>query len=98
MADTAGPWVDSHCHLFLIDADVAAVLDDAVSSGVQWVLCPGIDLGTSLAARRLAGEHPRRVLWSAGLHPHELGVRQQGASNRSAAPSGRPSGVGRGSG
>lgn len=71
MDEAAGPWVDSHCHLFLIDEDPADVLDGAVAAGVRWVLCPGTDLATSLESRRIAGDHPDRVLWSAGLHPHE---------------------------
>ena len=71
MDEPVGPWVDSHCHLFLIERETSAVLADAAATGVSWVLCPGIDLETSLAARRIAGEHPDRVLWSAGLHPHD---------------------------
>ena len=38
---------------------------------VAWVVIPGIDLETSLAARRLAAGSDGRALWSAGLHPHD---------------------------
>lgn len=64
-------WVDTHCHLFLAREPAATLLDRAAASGVDWVLCPGVDLETSLAARRIAAEHPGRVRWSAGLHPHD---------------------------
>lgn len=71
MDEPVGPWVDSHCHLFLIEGETSAVLADAATAGVSWVVCPGIDLETSLAARRIAEQHPDRVRWSAGLHPHD---------------------------
>ncbi len=63
-------WVDTHCHLFLLDERPSAVLDRAAEQGVAWVVCPGIDLETSLQARAIAADHPDRVRWSAGLHPH----------------------------
>ena len=34
-------------------------------------MCPGTGLEESLVARAVAAEHPSRVRWSAGLHPHE---------------------------
>ncbi len=34
-------------------------------------MCPGIDLETSLDSRRLSLADPSRVLWAAGLHPHD---------------------------
>ena len=38
------------------------------------MVCPGVDLESSLAARRIADAHPSRVRWSAGLHPHDAGA------------------------
>lgn len=68
----AGPlWVDSHCHLTMIDEAPPEVLERAVAAGVTWVMCPGVDLESSHAARGIAAANPDRVLWSAGLHPHE---------------------------
>ena len=64
-----GGWVDSHSHLFMAD-DPGTLLDRAERAGVDWVLIPGIDLETSIEARKLAATYPKRVLWSAGLHPH----------------------------
>ena len=63
-------WVDTHCHLFMVD-DPAAQLERARLVGVRWVMTPGVDLESSRAARRLAEGHPGRIRWSAGLHPHE---------------------------
>ncbi len=64
-------WVDSHCHLFMVEDPVDAVLARAAAAGVEWFVCPGVDLETSLQARRVAVDHPERVRWAAGLHPHE---------------------------
>lgn len=64
-------WVDSHCHLFASDDPPATLLDRASAKGVAWVMCPGIDLETSLEARRISIEDRSRVMWAAGLHPHD---------------------------
>ena len=64
-------WVDSHCHLTMVDEPAGSVLDRAAAAGVAWVVAPGVDLESTLAARRVAGAHPSRVRWTAGLHPHE---------------------------
>ncbi len=63
-------WVDSHCHIFMLDDPIGAV-DRAVEAGIEWMLVPGVDIETSLEARRLASERPDRVLWATGLHPHD---------------------------
>lgn len=64
-------WVDTHGHLFLLEDSPEQVLDRAGAAGVRWVMCPGIDLQSSRQAAQIAAEHPDRVLWSAGLHPHD---------------------------
>jgi TatD DNase family protein len=64
-------WVDSHCHLYMAQDPAAVLLDRAHAAGVGWVMCPGVDLESSLHAHRLATAQPDRVLWSAGLHPHD---------------------------
>jgi len=61
-------WVDSHCHLAPDEA--AAALDDAEAAGVDRVVDVGTDLESSLAAADLA-ERDRRVLATAGVHPHD---------------------------
>ncbi|MGA9596382.1 MAG: TatD family hydrolase [Acidimicrobiia bacterium] len=64
-------WVDSHCHLFASDDTPDALLQRAADAGVDWLMCPGIDLETSLQAHRISAENRSRVLWAAGLHPHD---------------------------
>jgi TatD DNase family protein len=64
-------WVDSHCHVFASDDDPAALLERAEAAGVDWLMCPGVDLETSLQAHRLSVADRRRVRWAAGLHPHD---------------------------
>ena len=72
-------WVDTHCHLYLSADPPPVLLDRAVDAGVDWVVCPGVDLESSLAARRIAEAHPSRVRWSAGLHPHDAGAWEETA-------------------
>ena len=62
-------WVDTHCHLQLDGRDPAVLLDRAAE--VEWLVAPGIDLASSMAAVELSEEFPGRVLPTAGLHPHD---------------------------
>jgi len=64
-------WVDTHGHLFLIEDDPGSVLARAADAGVEWLMCPGVDVETSERSRDIASRFPDRVLWSAGLHPHD---------------------------
>ncbi|MDJ0664335.1 MAG: TatD family hydrolase [Acidimicrobiia bacterium] len=64
-------WVDSHCHLFAAADGPEALLERAGVAAVDWLMCPGIDLETSLQAHRLAVSYRNKVLWAAGLHPHD---------------------------
>jgi TatD DNase family protein len=67
--------VDSHAHL-QADAfgrDVAAVLDAAHRAGVERILVPGWDAGSSAAAVELAAEY----VWidaAVGVHPHDAAL------------------------
>lgn len=62
-------WVDSHCHLQLDDRPAAELLSRA--GEVAWLVVPGVDARSSRAAAKLARDHPGRLEWSAGLHPHD---------------------------
>lgn len=64
-------WVDSHCHLWASDEDDRVLLDRALTAGVDWLMCPGTDLESSLESRRISLADRNRVLWAAGLHPHD---------------------------
>ena len=67
----AGPWVDTHGHLFMLDDPSDVVLGRAADAGVRWIMCPGVDAATSEGARAIAEAHPTQVAWSTGLHPHD---------------------------
>jgi TatD DNase family protein len=62
--------VDTHCHLFLLEREVAGVLEEARSAGVGTVVVPGIDPASSRRAVELA-ESFRGVFATAGMHPHD---------------------------
>lgn len=61
--------VDTHCHLFLMDADPAQVISAARERGVGRLVCVGIDPDTSRRSAELA-ESFRGVFGTAGMHPH----------------------------
>jgi TatD DNase family protein len=63
-------WVDSHCHVFMLDDPLGAV-DRAISNGIEWMLVPGVNLETSLQSRQIAANRPEHVAWAVGLHPHD---------------------------
>jgi len=61
--------VDTHCHLFLIEEDPAAVVEGARAEGVGTLICVGIDPESSVRSLELA-ESFRGVFATAGMHPH----------------------------
>ena len=67
--------IDSHAHLQAgaFDADRAAVIDAAGAGGVERILVPGWDAGSSAAALRLTGEFPGLDA-AAGIHPHDAAI------------------------
>jgi TatD DNase family protein len=62
--------VDSHCHLFLLDGEPGAAVEQARASGVDTIVCPGIDPESSRHSVELA-ESFRGVFATAGMHPHD---------------------------
>jgi TatD DNase family protein len=65
-------WVDTHCHLQLDERDPLELLERATD--VDWVVVPGVDLKSSLAARDLSRDLEGRALATSGLHPHDAGL------------------------
>ncbi|MCP3974466.1 MAG: TatD family hydrolase [bacterium] len=55
----------------MLDEPAMAVLERAARVGVSWVVVPGIDLETSLEARRIATDLGEKAQWAVGLHPHD---------------------------
>ena len=62
--------VDTHCHLFLLDANPASVVEASNAAGVDTLVCVGIDPASSRRSLELA-ESFRGVFATAGMHPHE---------------------------
>jgi Tat protein secretion system quality control protein TatD with DNase activity len=60
--------VDTHCHLFLVDRQPADVVETARASGVDRVICVGVDVETSLRSLELA-DSIEGVFATAGVHP-----------------------------
>ncbi|MGH2675000.1 MAG: TatD family hydrolase [Actinomycetota bacterium] len=65
-----GPLFDSHCHLFLMENDPAAAVEEAKAAGVVGLVCVGIDPASSRRSRDLA-DSLAGVFATAGVHPHE---------------------------
>jgi TatD DNase family protein len=65
-----GPLLDSHCHLFLMDGDPAAAVEEARAAGLEGLVCVGIDPESSRRSSELADALPG-VFATAGLHPHD---------------------------
>jgi TatD DNase family protein len=65
-----GPLFDSHCHLFLMEGDPAAAVEEARSGGLVGLICVGIDADSSRRSRELADALPG-VFATAGIHPHD---------------------------
>lgn len=66
-------FIDSHAHLAdpAFDSDREQVLERALTSGAQAVICIGESLSTAARARSLAAAHPGIVYHTAGIHPHD---------------------------
>ncbi|MCE5192983.1 MAG: TatD family hydrolase [Candidatus Cryosericum sp.] len=64
--------VDTHAHVQMpeFDADRAEVLGRSRSAGVQWMVCPGVDLASSTRAEELARQEPD-VAAAIGVHPED---------------------------
>ncbi|TMK96207.1 MAG: TatD family deoxyribonuclease [Actinobacteria bacterium] len=61
--------VDTHCHLFLMEGDMAEVVRAARRARVERLICVGIDPVSSRRSLEMA-ESFRGVFATAGVHPH----------------------------
>lgn len=66
-------YCDSHCHLDFdsFDADRDMVVERAKSVGLEFIINPGIDLPTTLAAIQLTKTYPDFCYAMVGFHPNE---------------------------
>jgi TatD DNase family protein len=62
-------FVDTHCHLFLMEEEPDAVVIQAHSEGVEALVCVGVDVASSLRSSELA-DSLAGVFATAGVHPH----------------------------
>ena len=65
--------VDTHCHLFLGEAQPADVVEAAKAAGVERLICVGVDPETSARSREIA-DSLEGVFATAGLHPHDASL------------------------
>lgn len=65
--------VDTHCHLFLMEAEPERAVETARAAGIDKLVCVGIDPRSSHESLELADLFPGVVFATAGLHPHEAG-------------------------
>ncbi|MDP4291301.1 MAG: TatD family hydrolase [Bacteroidota bacterium] len=63
--------IDTHAHLYLeeFDHDRETVIQNAIRSGVQHILCPNIDSTSLSALDELCGSYPGLCHPMMGLHP-----------------------------
>jgi TatD DNase family protein len=72
-------YVDTHCHIhdseFAVKSDYSQteVLDRAVQSGVDKLICVGTSVDSSRQAVKFAGEH-ESCFASLAIHPHEVEI------------------------
>lgn len=71
--------VDTHCHLYLMEAEPTEAVAAANAAGVERMVCVGIDPETSTRSLELA-ESFRGVFATAGMHPNEASGFDGGAS------------------
>jgi len=65
-------FIDTHAHVQMaeFDADRAEVLERSRSAGIDWIVCPGVDLATSALAEQLAQDQ-HDVVAAIGVHPED---------------------------
>lgn len=64
-------FIDSHCHLNLLDENLDEVISRALDANVTKIIVPGINLETSKKAIEIAECYPS-VYAAVGIHPHEV--------------------------
>jgi TatD DNase family protein len=73
--------VDTHCHLFLMGVEPAVAVETAKASGVERLICVGVDVETSRRSLEIA-DSIEGVFATAGVHPHDAHSFDDAASAR----------------
>ena len=83
--------IDSHAHLQAdpFEADLAAVVEASFQAGIERLLVPGWDAGSSVAALALA-QADTRIDAAVGVHPHDASVCSEAEWARVVALAGHP--------
>ena len=66
--------IDTHTHLYLDDfsSEESAVVERAISAGVQKLVFPNVDISTVEPMRKLHDCFPDNIFMAMGLHPTEV--------------------------
>ena len=66
--------IDTHTHLYLDDfsSEESAVVERAISAGVQKLVFPNVDISTIEPMRKLHDCFPDNIFMAMGLHPTEV--------------------------
>ena len=72
--------VDTHCHLFLMQDEAAAVVEASRQAGIGRLICVGIDAESSRRSLEFAQSF-RGVFATAGVHPHSASDFDRGAGS-----------------
>jgi TatD DNase family protein len=67
----SAPAIDSHCHLDLMDVDVATAVEQAVAVGIDRMVTVGVDVTTSQWQVDTASAHDN-VYAAVAIHPNEV--------------------------
>jgi len=64
-------FIDSHTHLYLenFDDDRSQVMENAISSGIKYMLLPAIDISTFEQMKLLTNAYPENCFPMIGVHP-----------------------------
>src|SRR5947207_578709 len=73
--------VDTHCHLFLMEVEPAVAVETARASGIERLICVGVDVQTSRRSLEFA-DSLQGVFATAGVHPHDAREFDPAASAR----------------
>lgn len=73
--------VDTHCHLFLSEAEPSGLVEAARAAGVDRLICVGVDPETSRRSLELA-DALEGVFATAGMHPHDASGFDREAGSR----------------
>ena len=63
-------WIDSHCHLDMIDEDTTRIIQKASQQGVALIVTIGTDMESCNTIRKITKNYPS-VYGTLGIHPHD---------------------------